>query len=168
MGWIGVDLDRTVAKYENWQGYEHIGKPIEPILNMVKTLVKQKQEVRIFTARAYPITQPVHTKFSDDDLKHALSRPELLGAMKACNAIIDWCELHVGKRLPITCIKDYHMDTLYDDRAIQVMPNRGLVVQYVPNLEPVISWLENGNDVQEAIKELKVYQALRGSPCYNT
>ena len=27
-GWIGVDLDGTLAFYDMWRGMEHIGKPI--------------------------------------------------------------------------------------------------------------------------------------------
>ena len=27
-GWIGVDLDGTLATYEEWRGLEHIGDPV--------------------------------------------------------------------------------------------------------------------------------------------
>jgi hypothetical protein len=40
-------------------------------------------------------------------------------------AIGDWCEEHIGVRLPITCTKDYGMVELWDDRAVQVIPNTG-------------------------------------------
>lgn len=30
-GWIGVDLDGTLAEYTGWKGVEHIGEPITPI-----------------------------------------------------------------------------------------------------------------------------------------
>ena len=36
-----------------------------------------------------------------------------------------WCLKHLGEALPITCIKDMRMTELWDDRAIQVVPNTG-------------------------------------------
>lgn len=32
------------------------------------------------------------------------------------------------------------------------------IIHAIPNLEPVISWLENGRDPKEAAKELRIYQ----------
>jgi len=40
-------------------------------------------------------------------------------------AIHQWCILHIGKQLRITCKKDYKMIELWDDRAVQVIPNTG-------------------------------------------
>lgn len=34
--------------------------------------------------------------------------------------IEDWCLTHLGVILPVTCIKDYGMTLLYDDRAVAV------------------------------------------------
>lgn len=161
MGWIGIDLDRTLAEYHKWQGYEAIGKPIPAILGLVKRLISEGREVRIFTARAHPIVQPVREQFTEYQLSMASQFPELQGAMRACNAIREWCIEHIGRTLTITCVKDYHMDTLYDDRAIQVRPNEGLVVKYTPSLTYVINWLEGGCDVKEAIKELRAYREIQ-------
>ena len=127
-GWTGIDLDRTIAYYDKWRGYEHIGTPIGPMQEFVRKLIAEGKELRIFTARAYPIVQTVHQKFTQKDIDHNANYPELRGAMQACNAIIDWSILHLGKRLPITCVKDYGMDILYDDRAIQVIRNTGEIV----------------------------------------
>ena len=33
-GWIGFDLDGTLAKYDGWQGLDHIGEPIEAIVRL--------------------------------------------------------------------------------------------------------------------------------------
>ena len=41
----------------------------------------------------------------------------------------DWCEKHIGCRLPVTALKDCHMSTLLDDRAVQVEPNTGAIVE---------------------------------------
>jgi len=35
-GWIGVDLDGTLAHYEGFKGAQHIGEPISPMVERVK------------------------------------------------------------------------------------------------------------------------------------
>ena len=35
-GWIGVDLDGTLAYYEEWEGLEHIGYPISLMVVAIK------------------------------------------------------------------------------------------------------------------------------------
>ena len=39
-----------------------------------------------------------------------------------------WCEKHVGQKLEITNVKDSGMMELWDDRAVQVVPNTGQVL----------------------------------------
>lgn len=39
--------------------------------------------------------------------------------------IESWCVEHIGHKLPITNVKDYGMIELWDDRAVQVIPNTG-------------------------------------------
>jgi hypothetical protein len=41
------------------------------------------------------------------------------------NTIQDWTEQHLGARLEVVCEKDYGMVELWDDRAVQVVPNTG-------------------------------------------
>ncbi len=43
-------------------------------------------------------------------------------------AIDAWCERHFGRKLPVTCTKDYGMVELWDDRAVQVKENTGIRV----------------------------------------
>ena len=100
MGWIGVDLDGTLAEYGGWQGPDHIGEPIERMLRRVKFWLFQGQEVRIFTARA--------------------SVPEQIPPVEA------WCEKHLGQKLQVTNQKDFGMIELWDDRAVQVEFNTGI------------------------------------------
>jgi hypothetical protein len=50
-GWIGVDLDGTLAYYDHWRGAEHIGEPIPAMLERVKRWLADGKDVRIFTAR---------------------------------------------------------------------------------------------------------------------
>lgn len=101
-GWIGVDLDGTLAEYDHWRGERHIGNPVPKMVDRVRIWLTQgKYDVRIFTARV-----------SDGD-------PEVI------KVIQDWTEKHLGVRLPVTNVKDYAMVELWDDRAVQVIPNTG-------------------------------------------
>lgn len=35
-GWIGVDLDGTLAYYSGWKGIEHVGDPVPAMINRVR------------------------------------------------------------------------------------------------------------------------------------
>lgn len=105
-GWIGVDLDGTLARYDDWQGVEHIGDPIFPMVFRVQRWLLEGRDVRIFTAR--------------------VSREG--EAQAAQRAIELWCNRYIGRMLPVTCVKDYAMIELWDDRAVQVEANTGRVI----------------------------------------
>lgn len=107
-GWIGVDLDGTLAEYHGWKGETHIGPPILVMLARVKRWLEDGHEVRIFTARVGNVER-------DEDF-----------AVRT--AIGSWCMTHLGRELPITAVKDYAMIELWDDRVVQVIPNTGLRV----------------------------------------
>lgn len=109
-GWIGVDLDGTIAFYDTWKGVEHIGDPIPRMMDRVKAWVTEGKIVKIFTARV-----------SGDNPKHI---------ERATRYIQDWCELNGLPRLEVTCRKDYAMTQLWDDRAIQVEENTGRVAAF--------------------------------------
>jgi len=53
-GWIGVDLDGTLAKSVKAQNGEEIGGPIHPMVQLVKVWLARGEDVRIFTARVNP------------------------------------------------------------------------------------------------------------------
>lgn len=112
-GWIGVDLDGTIAHYVKWGSLLSIGEPIWPMVERVKQWLREGLEVRIFTARIAPPYFP-----------DTLTREDVEGAIQA------WTFLHVGERLPVTCSKDLHMIELWDDRCVQVEPNTGEPVTY--------------------------------------
>jgi hypothetical protein len=119
-GWIGVDLDGTLAHYDGWKGADHIGEPIPAMVERVKLWLAEGREVRIFTARIYPIAlalpsgpAPVPEGQRATEAFHALC------------AIGVWLEKHIGKKLPVTCTKDYGMIELWDDRAVRVVLNTG-------------------------------------------
>lgn len=108
-GWIGVDLDGTLAHYDGWKGPEHIGKPIKAMLSRVlEWLVNRKDiDVKIFTARVAESDDP------DSPVRLAINA---------------WCEKHIGRVLEVTCKKDYGMIELWDDRCVQVIPNTGMPI----------------------------------------
>lgn len=113
-GWIGVDLDGTLAHYTGWQGETHIGTPIALMVERVKTWLSEGREVRIFTARVF-VGGDDNRAASIESVREAIDR---------------WSIEHIGIRLPITNIKDYGMIELWDDRAVQVEVNTGRPVGY--------------------------------------
>ena len=106
-GWVGFDLDGTLAEYHGWQGAEHIGAPIMPMVELAKNLMASGVHVKIFTARV------------------ASNNPE---RMRAVGAIIDWSKEVFGCILDMTAEKDYAMTDLYDDRCHRVECNTGKIL----------------------------------------
>jgi hypothetical protein len=106
-GWVGFDLDGTLAHYDGWKGIDHVGKPVEGMARRLRELLARGVECRIFTAR-------VGRNFDDREI--------------AAEHIQDWTENHFGVRLAVTCEKDFAMIALYDDRAVAVACNLGVVL----------------------------------------
>lgn len=98
-GWIGVDLDGTLAHYDGWKGIEHIGPPIPAMMERLKRWLSEGRRVKIFTAR--------------------VSEPEAMIHVRA------WLHQHEIGHLEITNVKDFGMLELWDDRCVQVRPNTG-------------------------------------------
>ncbi len=111
-GWIGVDLDGTLAKYDGWKGAEHIGEPIAPMMARVKEWIAAGIEVRIFTARVSHDGTP-DREFEAESARHAIEK---------------WCRLNIGADIRVTNQKDYEMVELWDDRAVQVEANTGRII----------------------------------------
>lgn len=116
-GWIGVDLDGTLAKYHGWEGAHHIGPPVLAMVARVKDWLDGRNlpagvspgaEVRIFTARVHP----------GNGTEADISRI----------AIDMWCVAVFGRKLPVTHEKDFGMVVLYDDRCVQVEKNTGALI----------------------------------------
>ena len=107
-GWVGFDLDGTLATYTSWQGPTVIGEPIQPMIDKVKQLLSTGTEVRIFTARVCSQTLPTEK-------------------VLAIEAIENWCMEHIGQKLPITAEKDWNLIEYYDDRAVSIEYNTGRI-----------------------------------------
>jgi hypothetical protein len=99
-GWIGVDLDGTLAHYDGWYGPAHIGEPIESMIKRVEGWLSEGIEVRVFTARA---SVPEYIPFVESWLKEQGLPP-----------------------LKVTNVKDFQMITLWDDRCVSVETNTGV------------------------------------------
>ena len=108
-GWVGVDLDATLAVYEPGDGIDSIGVPIADMMRRVKAWVDDGQEVKIMTARV-----------------SALDRDYEDEPQKQRNMIQDWLAEHGLPRLEVVCEKDYMMLELWDDRAVAVERNTGV------------------------------------------
>lgn len=111
-GWIGVDLDGTLAHYDGWKGMPHIGSPVPEMLARVKRWVAEGQTVKIFTARMQGHGAIIIGGGVED----------------VVTTVQDWCEKHGLPRLEVTNVKDFGMTCLYDDRCVQVIPNTGKLV----------------------------------------
>jgi len=109
-GWIGVDFDGTLVEYERWLGPDVFGAPIPNMVQRVIDWLAEGREVRILTARVYA---PQNDAGRQKDAAIALL------------AIQDWCESAFGQRLAVTCQKDFTMIEMWDDRAVQLIPNTG-------------------------------------------
>ncbi len=105
-GWIAVDFDGTLATYDG--NFTITGQPIPRMVNRVKEMLRKGFDVRIFTARV-----------SHQDQEKRLAVEE---------AIAQWCETHIGQRLPITNVKDFHCIAIYDDKAYTVEKNTGRIL----------------------------------------
>lgn len=119
-GWIGVDLDGTLAHYDSWRGIEHIGAPIVPMVARVKRWLAEGHEVRIFTARVDGGEVAIGMGDQNGVAHRDVARVRMF--------IEAWCLQHIGQILPITNVKDYGMHELWDDRAVQVHPNTGFAL----------------------------------------
>lgn len=107
-GWIGVDLDGTLAEYGGWS--HNIGKPIPKMVQRVKRWIAEGKEVRILTARG-----------SIDGEGEGSKHSQLM-------KIYEWIEDNIGEPLEVTSQKDPGMLRLYDDRVRQVEEGTGELV----------------------------------------
>jgi hypothetical protein len=99
--WIGVDLDGTLAYYYGWQN-GGIGEPIPIMMERVLAWLDEGLTVKCMTARA--------------------SVPE------EAKRVRDWLDAHGLQALEVTNVKDFGMIELWDDRAIAVEHNTGVVL----------------------------------------
>ena len=113
--WIGVDFDGTLAFHDKWVPWNEFGPPIPLMMERVKAWLADGKDVRIFTARVGTKEDTEVCIISGDTFTRAMMIYELQ----------NWCLEHIGQTLPLTATKDKFMVELWDDRAVQVVPNTG-------------------------------------------
>lgn len=118
-GWIGVDLDGTLAHYDGWKGEKYIGEPVPAMVERVKKWLADGVKVKIFTARVC-----ITGGFSEVSQKQA----NVDFAAEQTKLIKAWCLENIGKELEVTCVKDFACIEIWDDRAVQVILNKGVSV----------------------------------------
>lgn len=145
-GWYGFDLDGTLAKYDKWEGFDHVGEPIKPMVDLIKKMHDEGKVVKILTARVslranteYKAREkcapPDYVTTADFSCLSANAKTWVenmylcLDTWGAREFVIDWCLKNLGFLPEITHEKDHLMLELYDDRVKQVVPNEGLLVE---------------------------------------
>ena len=108
-GWIGVDLDGTLAKYDKFEGWDKIGDPVENMVKRIQAWRKRGIVVKVFTAR----------------LSHASRALSKVSYEDVANVIKKWTKEHIGEELPVTSEKDWEMMFFCDDSAVQIKKNTG-------------------------------------------
>ena len=126
-GWVGTDLDGTLAEYTEYKGWQHIGKPIPGVLNFIKKLRAAGIPVKIFTARCSSESRDV----------------DGLTFEQVEKVIQDWTEEHLGERLPVTAEKGCSMICFLDDSAVQIDKNKGTLTAGPKGFEPFTDRLIN-------------------------
>lgn len=136
-GWIGVDLDGTLAHYTTWTGWNEFGSPIVPMQQRVMRWLDEGKDVRILTARI-GLPMGVSPRWGDQQEGLTYSRVkrhhckltgDKFSDRDMAEAIGDWTLANVGERLQAQCFKDFMMIEYWDDRCVQVVPNTGLSIE---------------------------------------
>jgi hypothetical protein len=105
---ILVDLDGTLAYYDGPSGGE-VGRPIQCMVERVRSVLDNGGNVKIFTARAAE-GDPMYT---EEERQLRLQKIE------------EWCLKTFGKKIEITATKTQYATEIWDDRAVAVESNTG-------------------------------------------
>lgn len=100
-GWIGVDLDGTLATYGTFSTWQRIGRPVKEMVKRIRHWQALGYEVRIVTARA--------------TMEDAIA------------PIKQWLRKRKLGELVVTCQIDRDCLQLWDDRAVGVVRNTGQI-----------------------------------------
>jgi len=111
-GWVGFDLDGTLAKYDHFEGWDKIGDPIEPMIEMVKSIRRRGIICKVWTARASVASRAINN-LTFEQVESVIKR---------------WTLEHIGEELDVVTEKDCHMLCAVDDSVIQVEKNTGKIL----------------------------------------
>lgn len=108
---VCVDLDGVLAKYDGWQGVDHIGDPLPDAVRLTQELSKFA-DVVIFTTRCNPeVNKPEHTSLLVSRVRRWLDKHGF-----------EYADIYCGIGKPIA-------SAYIDDRAIQYRPQDGHLVE---------------------------------------
>lgn len=110
--WVGFDLDGTLATYDKFISWDHIGEPITAMVDKVKELLGKGIKCKILTARASEESRSLNN----------------ITFQQIERVIKDWCAKHIGQELEVVSEKGALMIAFYDDKAIQVEMNTGKIL----------------------------------------
>ena len=102
----GVDLDSTLATFDEWEGPEVIGELIPRMGIRVRAWLAMGDRVDIFTARVHPSHGPEEVEIGT-------------------RAVKKWFVDLFGVEPIVTCQKDPEWEDIWDDKTVQVIPNTG-------------------------------------------
>ena len=90
--WVGFDLDGTLAEYDGWKGIDHIGKPVKPMVELMKRMHDDGKVVKIVTARVAP--RRLEDGTVGEEFTWMTPRPssDPYAKYTATQYIQDWCE----------------------------------------------------------------------------
>lgn len=115
--YIGVDFDGTLHDRSTPVDENGLGQPVMKMVNQVKEWLSEGYAVKIFTARVAERQKNIPTGWTIQEFQaHQVKILE------------NWCLQNIGCILPITCQKDAFMYRLYDDRAVAVQRNTGVIL----------------------------------------
>ena len=106
--WIGIGLEGTLSIQSPWCR-DKVGPPVKPMLEKVLELRKAGRRVKIFTARVSSVLSVEQRVVNRQQIR-------------------EWCLKHLGEELEITAEKDPYLEEFYDDRALQVEFNVGVIL----------------------------------------
>jgi hypothetical protein len=104
----GVDFDGTMSLYDGYKGPDVCGDPIGAMIDRIKGWLADGDEVVVLTARVHP-------------------SGEATDVQAAYETIRAFCVENLGQELEVTCMKDPMMVEIWDDRAVRVDENTGLI-----------------------------------------
>lgn len=132
-GWVGFDLDGTVAQYTEFKGWQHIGDPVPGMINFIKKLRASGIQCKIFTARCSAESRAI----------------DGLTFEQVEKVIQDWTEKYIGERLPVTSEKGCSMICFFDDSAVQINKNTGCITAgekgFAPFVDKLITAIKDKN-----------------------
>lgn len=106
-GWIGVDLDGTLATYgPTYQGPLWIGDPVPLMVERINRWIIEGKTIKIFTARVSKTWLNIVKAEADE--------------MAIKDSIYNWCLKVFNRTFEVTAEKDPYMVELWDD--IKLMP----------------------------------------------